>query len=208
MSNEIELTEDGRVPALQTNNKGEVELITKKHPWMGHPNFIFLRNVEDSVRNFYDRQEVALCWSAIRALLLDDEEDFKRVKKKYRQLEDTIKSELQWAKENPEVIENPGKVLYQGTDTPNPGSKDKRKSPFMTAITDQMVISAIDGYSKIKPKMEVEVPIETRYSAAALSGLNLKTKCNDIQKLYQLQAQKKAKELQEASSNKDQKQIT
>lgn len=207
MSNEIELTEDGRVPALQVNDEGEVELITKKHPWMGHPNFIFMRNVEDSVRNFYDRQEVALCWSAIRALLLDDEDDFKRIKKKYRQLEDTIKSELQWAKDNPEIVGNPGKVLYQSTDTPNLGSKDQRKSLFMTAVTDQMMISAIDGYSKMKPKMEVEVPIETRYSAAALSGLNLKTKCNDIQKLYQLQAQKKAKELA-SSSNDEQKQIT
>jgi len=206
MSNENQLTQDGRVPYISSPDvKGNREIITKEHPWMGHPNFVFLKNIESSVRAFYGSQEIELTWAAVRALMLDDEDDFKRIKKKYQQLEKTIKSEIQWAKDNPSVIENPGPVEFTGLDVHEPGDKSKRRNPFVSAAINQIAISAMDGYAEnMKPLVEVEIPHKLRYESAALSGLDMKTKFS-IQELFQIEGERRKQELQ---AQEEKKQIT
>jgi len=158
--------------ALVYNDVQKLNLITNDHPWVGSPNFIFTRNLESSIRFFYQQQETDICFAAMRALLMDNKSDFKKLKEKYMELERKIVSELEWAKANPEVIASPQKVEIQEEKVNNPmfGTRGK-SSPFMSAMKTRQVLGAIESQPKISEPYEIVISKKEDVRTQIMSGM-------------------------------------
>lgn len=158
----------GNVIINKISEKEKKELITNDHPWLGHPNFLFTKNIEHTVRVFYSSYETDIVWAAMRSLLLDDEPNFRLMQKKYKELEQKILDEIKWAKENPEKIKNPGKVEYQETKAPDGGQKLPKNNPFFSAVIDSLNVSNLEKHSKVK---EVYIPEEKQKRIDVMSNM-------------------------------------
>ena len=152
----------------------DMNLITNDHPWVGSPSFILTRNLEDSIRYFYQQQETDICFAAMRALLMDDESNFKRLKEKYKKLEEKIISEMQWAKDNPETIAAPQKVEYQEDKLINPGFKCGRAkpNPFFSAVKTANILARIDTKPESTKGYEVIMTKDNHVRNQILSGIS------------------------------------
>lgn len=160
-TNEIEKQEYSKTRgsgALVYDDVQELNLITNEHPWVGSPTFIFTRNLESSIRFFYQQQETDICFAAMRALLMDNESDFKRLKEKYMSLERKIVSELKWAKDNPEVIQSPQKIEIQEEKIHNPmfGTRGKT-SPFLSAMRTRQILGEVEAKPEIAKPYEIVI---------------------------------------------------
>jgi len=167
MDNELK-EQNSNIILNKISNEEKEELVTNHHPWLGHPNFLFTKNVEDTVRIFYQGLETDIMWAAIRALLLDDETNFNVLKQKYKELEKKILEEIQWAKDNPNKIKEPGKVEYQEMKVSNGNNPRLKPSPFYSAVLDKLHIMNIEKHAKVK---EVYIPEEKQKRIDILSNL-------------------------------------